>query len=196
MKFLLSIFISYLIGSIPTAYIITKLFKSVDIRTYGSGNPGATNVLRVVGKTAAIITLAIDFLKGFLTVKISQILGSGPEFQILYGTVAVAGHNWPIWLKFRGGKGVATAFGVVSVLMPGIALLSFAVFIIAVLSTGYVSVGSMLAASAFSIFAWLNISEISLTAKIIVSILTIIIIFRHKDNIKRLLNGKEPKIQL
>ncbi|MDI6640685.1 MAG: glycerol-3-phosphate 1-O-acyltransferase PlsY [Elusimicrobiota bacterium] len=198
MNFLVVIYMSYLIGSIPTAYIITKILKGIDIRSYGSGNPGATNVLRLAGKTAGIFTFVIDFLKGFLTVKLAGLFGWNPEIQILCGTAAIIGHNWTVWLKFRGGKGVATGAGVVFALLHQIAIISIGVFIITVLLTGYVSVGSIVSAISVSLFSWLNLSntKISLITKIVITVLSAIVIFKHKDNIKRLTVGKESKFQL
>ncbi len=200
MKNLINIFVifvfSYLAGSFPTAYIIARLFKNIDIRKYGSGNPGATNVFRSVGKIAGIITLIIDFLKGFLPVFLTKIFFDyNPNFMILSGVGTISGHNWTIWLKFKGGKGVATGSGVIFALVPFSAFIGVLTFLVVLLSSRYVSLSSIISSLVVCLFTWSDLQN-TLTLKIALTILAIIIISRHKENIKRLKKGEEPKVLL
>lgn len=187
----LGLVLSYLLGSIPTAYIFAKLLKGIDIRQYGSGNIGATNVFRVIGKIPGIIVLFLDILKGYIPVIIfpgSQI------YKIFIGLAAIAGHNWPIFLKFRGGKGVATSAGVVIGLIPKIFLLALIIWTITFLTSGYVSLSSLIASLSFPLLCLL----FGLESEIIVftSVLALIIVYKHRPNIKRLAMGEEKKIVL
>lgn len=206
---------SYLIGSVPFAFIIGKL-KGIDLRRFGSGNVGATNAGRALGKKYFFIVLALDSAKGALAVLIARYLifnhYSLPEkdtsylLWILTGFFAIVGHNWPIWLKFKGGKGVATSLGVVIAIYPYYtipAAVSFIVWLVMVFATGYVSVGSMFSAIAFILTFLICIYAIpSWTLEdlwpllAIGIIMSLILIYRHKDNIKRLLEGKENKFTL
>ncbi len=192
---------AYIIGSIPTAYIFGKVLKGVDIREYGSGNAGATNVFRVIGKVPGIIVLIIDVIKGYVC---ATFLASGflylapvtrPElYRILAGLCAIAGHNWTLFLKFRGGKGVAASAGVVIGLIPKIFWLGFLVWLITFFITGFVSLASIVAVVSIPIFT-LAFGE---PAEIVVftSILCLIIIYKHKPNIRRLARGEEKRILL
>ncbi len=196
---ILGIIVAYLVGSMPTAYIFTRLLRGVDIRQYGSGNVGATNAFRVIGKVPAIIVLAIDVFKGYLaaTFIANSFLyitpATRPElYQVLCGLAAIAGHNWSVFLKFKGGKGVATSAGVVIGLIPKIFWLGFLTWTIVFFLTGYVSIASILASVMIPIFT-LILGE---PTEIIVfmSLLCVIIVYKHKSNLKRLRKGEEKKI--
>jgi len=198
---LAGLFVTYLIGSIPTAYIFGRLFKGIDIRQYGSGNVGATNVFRVIGRLPGIAVLFIDMLKGFvcatyianLFMYISPV--ARPEFySVLAGLAAIAGHNWSLFLRFRGGKGVATSAGVVIGLIPKIFWLGFLVWCIIFSTTGFISLASIIASASIPLFtlAFGEPTEIV----IFMSILCLVIVYRHRPNIKRLQKGEEKRISL
>lgn len=187
------IFAGYLIGSIPTGYLIGKIFKGIDIRKYGSGNIGATNVYRILGKRAAIFTLVIDFAKGFIPVILAKQFIGG-ILPILVGIAAICGHSWTIFLKFRGGKGVATASGVFFALFPLPMVFSTAIFFFLVIFTKYVSVGSLGGALLFPVTVWFFERSYLLTFLTIV--VSLLIIFNHRDNIRRLIEGKENKLAM
>ena len=190
---------AYLIGSIPTAYIFGRVFKGIDIREHGSGNTGATNVFRVIGKTPGIVVLIIDIIKGFVC---ATYLASGfmylapvvrPEmYRILIGLCAIAGHNWTIFLKFKGGKGVAASAGVVMGLIPKIFWLGFMVWLITFFITGFVSLSSIIAIVSVPIFtlAFGEPTEIV----VFMCLLCLIIVYKHKANIRRLARGEEKRI--
>jgi len=197
----LGVFASYLIGSIPTAYIFGRLLKGVDIREYGSGNVGATNVFRVIGRFPGILVLLIDIFKGFMcaTYIASFFMYISPAarpelYRVLVGLAAIAGHNWTVFLRFKGGKGVATSAGVVIGLIPNIFWLGFLVWGVAFFITGYISFASIVASISIPIFTLIfgEPSEIS----IFMSLLCLIIVYRHRSNIKRLKNGTEKRISI
>lgn len=198
---ILLLFAAYLIGSIPTSFIIGKLFCDKDIRKFGSGNVGATNAFRVLGKKIGIITLIIDILKGFLAIQLARSLTESPAniFLIGCGSAAILGHIYTIFLKFKGGKGVATSAGVFIALIPlpvGIALL---VFIITLIISKYVSLGSIFAAISLTVSELIiNISTgfSELEMLFFTLIISVFIIIKHRSNIRRLLNGNENKIIL
>lgn len=186
--------ISYLIGSIPTAYLFGKYIKSIDIRKVGSGNVGATNVFRTIGKKYGIIVLLIDMLKGLIPILITKhIINIESEyFIIVVGLLAIAGHIWTVFLNFKGGKGVATSAGVFLGLAPIPVVISLIIFGIAVYMTHYISAGSILASILlpFSVYHYYSFSPIFFFTIII----TIFVIYKHKDNIKRIINQTENKI--
>lgn len=196
---------SYLIGSTPTSYLFGRYFKNLDIREYGSKNVGATNALRVLGTKIGVSTLIIDIAKGFVVVYFGKIAllyfgFEGDLLQILtivIGFFAILGHIFTIYLKFKGGKGVATSAGVFLALSPIPFGICFAIFIIVVAATRYVSLGSILAAiSLFSIELFINIQN-EFSQKYILIFITLIALFiivKHTANIKRLLAGNENKI--
>ena len=198
----LAILISYLIGSIPTAFIYGKLDKKIDIRAHGSGNVGATNVFRVLGKKAGTIVLILDIIKGIIpVVLVGDIFGlTQPLQRILLAFCAVAGHNWTIFLGFKGGKGVATSLGVLVGLTIKIAGLRLVLFITVLiwgmtfLITGFVSVSSLTAAVALPIAMVATAQSLELVAMGV--IFCFFIVFRHKGNISRLLSGEEPRVKL
>ena len=191
---ILMLVLAYLIGSFPTSYIIVKAVKGVDIREHGSKNPGATNVIRVAGMAPGVLTFLIDCLKGLLPVLLSiGIISQGKSvIFILVGLFAILGHMFPVFLGFRGGKGVATAAGVFLALMPAVTLICLGVFTVCLAITRYVSLSSMIAAALLPTFALIFNTD---NAIIYASVpLALFVIFRHKQNIKRLLNGTENKI--
>ena len=188
--FILGFAISYLIGSIPFGLILTRFFGAGDLRSIGSGNIGATNVLRTGRKSLALATLLLDALKGALPVWIGGNF-FGPDMAIVAGLGSILGHCFPIWLKFNGGKGVATAAGVVLTLTPFAGFLALIVFLVFVTLTRYVSLSSLLAAGSTAPIAYLlghvQAAELYL-------LVTAIIIIKHQENLRRLFTGKEAKL--
>ena len=181
---------SFALGGIPSAYVISKLFYGIDIRQHGSGNPGATNVWRVVGKKPAAMTFAFDVIKGLLPVIIakSYFTGSSGTVPIICGFCAVAGHIWTPFLNFKGGKGVATGFGVFLGLAPVPVIFALAVFCVFLYATKLVAIGSIAAALSLPVFLYL----FKMPAKIIAIalVLAAIVVWRHKSNIKNILSKK------
>lgn len=180
--------IGYALGNISPATIIGKI-KNVDIRQEGSGNPGTTNVLRVLGKKAAVATLLIDILKGVIAVIIGKLIG-GVAVGMIAGTFAFAGHIWPVMFKFKGGKGVATGIGIILTVNPKMGLIVLAIALSIMALTKTVSAGSVLGAGLFPLVAYFIDTRYILWAVI----MAIIVVLRHKENIKRLLKGTESKI--
>lgn len=195
-SYIVIIIIAYLLGNISTSYIVAKRLAGVDIRTQGSGNAGSTNVLRTLGKKAGAMTFIGDILKGVIAVWISKLIASVSGIDLVTSAYlavifVVAGHNWPAFLGFRGGKGVATSLGAMLAMNPVIALICLGVFIIIVLLTKYVSLGSVVGISMSPVIMILLKNK----AGIIVTLfLSISAIYTHRQNIKRLLDGTERKI--
>ncbi|EQK03534.1 TPA: glycerol-3-phosphate 1-O-acyltransferase PlsY [Clostridioides difficile] len=188
--------VAYLLGNISTSYIVAKRIAGVDIRTQGSGNAGSTNVLRTLGKRAGAMTFLGDVLKGVMAVLISEFAARLVGIDtLLAGYLAVicvvAGHNWPAVLGFRGGKGVATSLGAMLAVNPVITLMCLAVFILVVAITKYVSLGSVVGIGCSPIFMIMVKNKAGL---IVAMFLTASVIYNHRANIKRLLNGTERKI--
>lgn len=184
--------LAYLIGSVPFGVILTRLAGAGDVRRIGSGNIGATNVLRTGRKGLALATLAFDMLKGALPAWLaSRYLG--PDMAVVAGLGAVLGHCFPVWLKFQGGKGVATAAGVVVALTPIAAAVAIGVFVLVVLVTRYVSLASMLGAIAAApgayLLGYVQAAELYL-------LLALIIVLKHAGNIHRLARGTESRLEL
>jgi len=188
---------AYLLGSIPTAYLLVKGMKRVDVRALGSGNVGATNALRVAGRWAGLAVLLSDLAKGLLAVLVIAPLvlrPATPTQQLACGIMAVVGHVFPVFLKFHGGKGVATTIGVLLGTMPFTAGVFLLVWVIAFLGCRHVSVGSMAAAIALPITQLLHrqtSSDVLLGA-----ILAIVILARHRANVVRLVHGQEHRLRL
>lgn len=196
--FIISILLGYLIGSFPTSFLMAKTIKGVDIRQVGSGNAGATNVLRSVGRLPALITLIVDVLKGIFVVTIvANFFYPYLEdldydfYRSFIGLVAVCGHIWPVWLKFKGGKGVATTLGVAIGLAPLVLLPSLFIWLVIFFTTNYVSLASILALIAFPIIAIAFSQPLYLV--LVSAAICSISIFKHRDNITRLLKGQEKK---
>jgi acyl phosphate:glycerol-3-phosphate acyltransferase len=187
------VIVAYLIGSIPFGYLIVRGKIGADIRQTGSGGTGATNVSRRAGKTAGVVTLVLDALKGSAAVFIARAV-SGNDWVVAAAAVAVlVGHIFPVWLGFRGGKGVATGAGVFLVLAPVVLLCAGVLFLAIVFFTRYVSLGSVIAAAAIPWFVWwLSDSRALLTAAVAGALL---IIFAHRENIARLAHGTESQIR-
>jgi glycerol-3-phosphate acyltransferase PlsY len=189
---------AYLLGSIPFGYLLVRFFRKEDIRATGSGNIGATNVARSGGKGLGILTLLLDTLKGYLAVVIAMhfapSLGHGPSnLAIAAAVVACLGHIFPVWLGFKGGKGIATALGVFLALVWPVALASLALFIVVVALTRLVSLGSVLAAASIPFLALLLIPARTPALLMGLSIISLLSIAKHHANIGRLLHGKEPR---
>lgn len=192
MKILL-IFLSYLIGSIPFGYLVGKYFKKIDIREYGSGNIGGSNALRVMGAKYALMVLAGDCLKGLFTVLLArEMTNENLIFYLVIGSFAIIGHNWTIFLGFRGGKGIATTFGVVLAFYPLLAIIAALIWGIIVLATKFAALGSII--SLFCMFLLSLVFNTPLEFKIFTLFVIILAIIRHQGNINRLLHKKENKI--
>lgn len=188
---MMSIIISYLLGSISFSYFIAKIWMGIDIRNYGSGNAGATNVLRVLGTKPAIIALLGDALKGIIAVYLGKLTGD-ESIMLLCGLAVVIGHNWPIFLKFKGGKGIATSLGVILTISPLSSLILIIIGVLIIYITRYVSLGSITSAIILPfIFYMLHKSGYYLVFALV---LTFLALFRHRSNIQRLLSGKESKL--
>lgn len=197
---ILLLVVAYLLGSIPTAVWVGKYFYNIDVREHGSGNAGATNVFRVLGKKAGIPVLIIDVLKGLfatLLASYSTLANNSSElinFQLCLGAVALIGHIFPVFASFRGGKGIATLLGIIIAIVPSAAMLAILVFILVLVSSKIVSLSSMIAAIAFPIIIIFiqKTNEMSLiTFSLLISI---IVIITHRKNIVRILKKEEGKI--
>ncbi|GHT36770.1 glycerol-3-phosphate acyltransferase [Endomicrobiia bacterium] len=191
----LYIILTYLCGSIPFAYIIAKVVGKIDIRTVGSGNPGATNVLRSVGKGAGIATFAADILKGFIPVHFA-IIYDGFSYSVVIAVViaAIAGHMFTIFLNFKGGKGVATGLGVFLALMPWPSIIAFGIFGLVFIFSGYIALGSICSALSLPLTSYFL--EYSVGHIILSSAVAILIVYKHKTNIKRLKEGSESRFKI
>jgi acyl phosphate:glycerol-3-phosphate acyltransferase len=185
-------FLGYLLGSLPFAVIVSKVFGLDDPRRHGSGNPGATNVLRTGNKFAALLTLLGDALKGWLAIWLAGILGADGLGIAMAGVAAFLGHVFPVFLKFRGGKGVATALGVLAGFSGALALASAAAWLLTALLTRYSSLAALMAALVAPFAASLLIGRIEVTTA--VTLMSALLIWRHRGNIQRLLNGTEGRI--
>lgn len=182
----------YLLGSIPCGILVSRLMGSPDPRRVGSGNIGATNVMRSAGLKGAVLTLAGDFLKGWIPTFVAQSMGFGPYMVASVGLSSFLGHLFPPYLGFKGGKGVATGAGVLAATGPWILLISATVFLSVVALSRYVSLGSILAAMGAPVCAFILHGQGAIF--LLCLILASLVILKHKDNIKRLASGREPKI--
>ena len=199
--------LAYLLGSIPSAVWIGKKYYGVDIREHGSRNAGTTNMLRVLGRRAALPVFALDFLKGFVAVTIIQLLqyddivGSNDIINLKIAALfaAVLGHIFPIFAGFRGGKGVATLVGAVTGIVPSISLLCFGVWLLVLMVSHYVSLGSIIAGCCFPLFTLIlprAASKINLTFIVFSFVIALLLIVTHRKNIRRLLNHTESKTHI
>ena len=182
--------LAYLVGSIPNALWIGKMFKNIDVREFGSGNVGATNATRVLGWKLGIMVLIFDAFKGMIFIIIARILGLEDIYVVLIGLAAILGHSYSIYLKFKGGKAVATSLGVMLVLIPKVVMILIIVFLLIVIISGYVSLASISVAGLLPILSYIMYNNIIALLSLVVGIL---VIWRHKSNIKNLLEGKEDK---
>lgn len=185
-------YVSYLIGSLSSAIIVCKIMRLPDPRTHGSHNPGTTNVLRIGGKKAAIITLVGDVLKGVIPVLIAKYLGFETAALALIAFTAFLGHLFPIFFKLEGGKGVATAFGAIFALNPPTGLCLAGTWLLIAITTRYSSLSSLVTAIVAPLFAWFFTQEIITTETIM--LMSLILIYRHRTNIAKLFAGQESKI--
>ena len=186
------IFAAYLIGSIPFALILARRWGSIDLRHTGSGNLGAANVMRATGITAGALVAALDMAKGAASVWLAGRLSAEPAAPAVAGLAAIIGHVYPVWLRFRGGKGVATACGAFAVLAPAAAMPALALFVGVVWLTKYISLGSMLASVALPPLAYALGSSGSVVA--VATAAAAIIVFRHRSNLARLRAHTERRI--
>ena len=205
--YILTAVVAYLLGSIPTGYLVAKA-RGIDIRMAGSGNIGATNAMRVLGKPMGIFVLLMDALKGFVACallaaiffakrySVPDRLINGDELEhakILAGIFVILGHNFTCWLKFKGGKGIATTGGVYLALAPWAVLIGVTAFILAVLATRYVSIGSIVAAVALPVAVWI-LPPHNLLMGIVTTALGVMAIYKHRGNIQRLMAGTESRL--
>ena len=199
LSYIITALAAYLLGSIPTGYLAAKA-KGIDIRTVGSGNIGATNAMRVLGKPAGIAVLLVDALKGYLAVWLCHRILANMEAEasviatsrIIAGICAILGHNYTCWLKFKGGKGIATSAGVYLALAPLALGIALAVFIFVVLTTRYVSIGSIAGALALPLAVWATRENMLL--RVVTIAICALAIYKHRSNIQRLMAGTESRI--
>ncbi|MEO8568697.1 MAG: glycerol-3-phosphate 1-O-acyltransferase PlsY [Ginsengibacter sp.] len=203
MKELLLIITAYLIGSIPTALIISKSFFDIDIREYGSGNMGATNTFRVLGSKFGTIVMVGDMLKGILAVALYNLLPyyltnelDRTNLMIGLGLAGVIGHIYPIWAQFRGGKGVATLFGMLLAIQPIVAVSCIGVFLLVLFLTRYVSLSSILAGVALPICVLWIYNEKEVFYRVFAVAVAALVVLTHQKNIGRLLNGSESRVPI
>ena len=193
----LALLAAYLLGSVPNGLVVARL-RGVDIRSVGSGNIGATNVFRAVGKGWGILTFAMDFLKGLVPAMAFPTLAGcpGTGMALACGFTAVAGHNWSAFLGFKGGKGVATSAGVLLAVAPLAALIGLAVWAMLLVATGYVAVASMGAALSIPAAAWLLLSNEGQMLPSVLTVMGLLVIYTHRSNIARLANGTEHRFNI
>ncbi len=197
MKIFLVILVSYLLGNFQTSYLIGKIFMKSDIREFGSGNAGTTNALRVYGIKAAVTTLILDAAKGLIAVVIgSYVLG---EIGIyLSGVSVILGHDWPIFFKFKGGKGIATTIGLALIISPLAAVISIIIGVSIIAITRYVSLGTTIAIGLWPLVSYVlmktDLYGLNYNFIIFACVLAVISIFKHRSNIKRLIKGEESKL--
>ena len=197
------IILAYLIGSIPSSLIVSRSQFNIDIRDYGSGNAGATNTFRVLGSKWGTLVMIMDMLKGLIAVKLALLLpyyiGNEFErtnFQIGLGLAAVFGHIFPIWAEFRGGKGVATLFGLIISISPWTALSCVGVFLVVLYLTRFVSLSSILASMAFPVFILVVFNVDNIAYRIFAIAVALLVVMTHQKNIGRLLSGVENKVPI
>ena len=191
MEFITAVALAYLVGSVPFAFLLSRR-RGIDLRRVGSGNVGATNVLRTSGVPMAVIAMGLDVIKGAAAVIMAQRLSGGPGAPMAAGLASVLGHIYPIWLRFRGGKGVATAAGVFAILTPLALGIASAAFVLAVWITRYISVGSVV--GALTLTAAAVFTDAPAAVEIGSAIAALVILQRHRHNIKRVFAGTERRI--
>lgn len=193
MKIFLSIVISYLLGSINSAILVGRLWANIDIRNYGSGNAGATNTLRTLGKLAAAVVLVIDVLKGIVGVALGRYF-AGDIGALTAGIACVLGHNFPVYFGFKGGKGILTSAAVIFMLNWKIGIILTILVLVIIIVTRYVSLGSIIGASLYPM-AVLLFDKRGIEYIVFAFCIAVLAVYRHKTNIKRLLNGTESKLE-
>ncbi|MDD3296033.1 MAG: glycerol-3-phosphate 1-O-acyltransferase PlsY [Candidatus Omnitrophica bacterium] len=199
MEKLITLILSFISGSMPFGFLVAYAVRKIDIRKFGSGNIGATNVYRVVGKSWGVTVFILDFLKGFFPVLIAKnFVSSSDSFLILVAVLAVCGHNWTPFLRFKGGKGVTTSLGALSGLgfvFPGLGwglITAIGIWLVVFLIFRFVSLASITASLGFLVLALIFVNSVSI--KIVSFLLCVFIVFQHRKNIKRLLNKTENKV--
>jgi len=190
--------LAYLIGALPSSVWIGMKFYDTDVREHGSGNAGATNTFRVLGKRAGIIVLILDILKAWIAVSLLSVLAGNEsiEFQLTLGLVAVLGHIFPIYIGFRGGKGIASLLGVIISIHPMAALISIGVFLLTLIISRFISLSSMFAACAFPVLIVYYFNESNNSLIIFSVMVAVLVIFTHKKNIERLFKNEESKVSI
>ncbi len=203
MQEILLVIVSYLIGSIPTAVWVSRYFFDIDIRDYGSGNAGATNTYRVLGPKWGTAVMIVDVLKGLIGTSLFVLLPqyfddewTRTNFMIGLGLSAVIGHIFPIWAGFRGGKGVATLFGMILAIQPLVAVCCVGVFLLVLYLTRFVSLSSILSGVAFAVFILFIFNDEVTLYRIFSVAVALLVILTHQKNINRILNGTESKVSM
>jgi len=193
---LLILLLGYLFGSFPSGYLAGRISKGIDIRTLGSGSTGATNVLRHIGKRAAITVFLIDVFKGVLSILVAKYFLLNDSWQVAIGLSTLIGHIWPVWLNWKGGKAVATGLGIFLGISWQVGLATLGIFIVMITLFRIVSLASVSAALSLPIIMYLSFktSNISLPFLVISLLAMALVIWRHRENIVRLIKGKEPRI--
>lgn len=192
MIYLLAI-LSYFVGSIPFSYLIPKLISNIDIRKEGSGNTGTTNVLRILGLKVGVFAFVGDFLKGIVPTAIG-LLYFGELGGVIAAASSVIGHCYSVWLKFKGGKGVATSAGAMLILTPDVFITLFVIQFLVIFLTKYMSLASILSAALFPLFCF--VYSKSITVQIFALFMGLFVIYRHRENVKRLIKGTENKLKI
>ena len=203
MNELMLVVLAYFLGSIPTSIWVSKAVFGIDIRDYGSGNPGATNTFRVLGSKWGTFVMIADITKGVIATSLYILIPfyienelARTNFMIVLGLVAVLGHIFPIWADFKGGKGVATILGMALAIQPIVALICIVVFLITLFTTRFVSLSSMLASVVFMVLILFIFKEKETSYRVFAIIVALMVVVTHQKNIGRLLNGKENKAPL
>jgi len=193
---LLILFLGYLFGSFPSGYLAGRITKGIDIRSLGSGSTGATNVLRHIGKRAAISVFLIDVFKGVISILLAKFFRLDDSWQVAVGLSALIGHIWPVWLNWKGGKAVATGLGIFLGLSWQVGLATLGIFMLMIALFRIVSLASVSASLSLPLIMFISFekSNISLPFLIISLLAMTLVVWRHRDNIARLMKGKEPKI--
>ena len=202
-EIILFVLLAYLTGAFPSAVWVGKTFYKIDVREYGSGNAGATNTFRVLGKGAGIPVLFMDIFKGWLAVNYALLISNSSELspelffenQLAFGIAAVIGHLFPVYTGFRGGKGIATMMGLLIGLNPLAALFSFLVFVVVFLVSKYVSLGSIVASMAFPVFVMFVLNSDNSSLNLFAIFIPILSLITHQKNIERLIRGEENKVK-
>ncbi len=190
---LIAVILAYLAGAVPFGLLFTRLFSNVDVRSVGSGNIGATNVLRASGKKAAVLTLFADCLKGFGPVTAVHLLFHDDALTAVCGAASVLGHNFPVFLRFKGGKGVATGYGVILAIAPRLGLICLILWLLTALIWRYSSLAALISFAAFPVLSIIVTSQ-PRPFGLLSLFLFGMIYYRHRENIKRLIAGTEPRI--
>jgi len=198
LAFALAVAASYLLGSIPWGLVLTRWFKGIDLRQVGSGNIGATNAMRAAGKPVGLLVFALDLLKGWAAVALlaGSFAGEGrlSVLAMTCGAASVLGHCFPVWLRFRGGKGVATGCGALIAVDPLIWVIGGAAWLLVLAVSRYVGLASIAMGLAFPVAAWFRTGDASVWPTVGAALLALLILVRHRSNMRRMLVGEEPKV--